>query len=322
MALLTAQWLAASVLLIAHQSYSVSSQILPIEVELDESLLSFEADLSLPDFGAGQWCMNHNVYTSDCIQALSSSVPRSITARSKNPQSLIDGTASSELHSMFDDPNACTDNYHVRGRCLLLHTLFSYVVNGNVPGDYVEAGVHIGDSAAAISQVLLSLNSKKTMYLYDSFIGMPEASLDIDGSYATELSPSHDEQGRGWGHEASAEGVFNRLSTLGVNKNQIVIRQGWFNETFNTSPRPSHHVAFLMVDGDWYQSVLDTLNTFYDQVPVGGIIVLDDYGYWEGARKALGSFLRSRPDIEMPLFERYGPDILWWVKGNQNNRPS
>jgi hypothetical protein len=34
------------------------------------------------------------------------------------------------------------------------------------------------------------------------------------------------------------------------------------------------------------------------------------------------TLIRSRPDIEMPLFERYGPDILWWVKGNQNNRPS
>jgi hypothetical protein len=76
-------------------------------------------------------------------------------------------------------------------------------------------------------------------------------------------------------------------------------------------------VALLYIDCDWYDSVMVSLNTFYDRVPVGGVIALDDFGYWEGARRALGEFIKQR-DLEMPLLERYGPSIVWWIKGKEH----
>ena len=57
------------------------------------------------------------------------------------------------------------------------------------------------------------------------------------------------------------------------------------------------------------------------QVVEGGVVVLDDFGYWEGSRRAFGDFLRLRPDVAMPLVERYGNDMLFFVKGAQHNRP-
>jgi len=205
---------------------------------------------------------------------------------------------------------------------MLVYSLMRYVVDGGVPGDYVEAGVHVGDSAAAVAQLIHSRNSAKRMFLYDSFLGMPEAQRDLDGAYAMELSPSADPEGKGWGHEASAANVAARIAALGVTFPQVVIREGWFNETFRSEPTPHGSIAMLMVDGDWYGSILESLEAFYDKVSPGGVIFIDDYGYWEGARRALNAFLRSHPEIEMPLFERYGPDMLWWFKGIEHNRPS
>ena len=371
---------------------AASSHIVPVEVDLNEQLMAFPANLSQHDFGARSWC-HGRVQKADldaCAAAIAGSVPALLSARRKTRlQSLVDeaSVASSKAFSgpgaVFAHPDACSDDYHVAGRCNVIRSLLRYVLEGQVPGDYVEAGTHIGDSAAVAAQLLFNRKSRKRAWLYDSFQGMPEAAAEVDGDLAVELSPGgrqtetatsrggsgeeeeeeEEEGGRGrssgWGHEASAEGVAARLARLtgdpqiatvvkaggqvwrgesgsrsggssGSGESLVTIREGWFNETFRSDPRPRGAVAFLLVDCDWYGSVLETLEAFYDSVPDGGVVALDDFGYWEGARRALGDFLlrkgleaaeTSAAPFEFPLFERYGPDFLWWIKGRAHNRP-
>lgn len=325
-----------------------------IEVNLDDRVATFPVDTTLEDYGAGEWCrvVAPKADVASCASTLVEAVPRVLAARAEGrPQSLTDGTATSWLHSgpggLLEGEGRCTDEYHVGGRCMLIRSLLRYVLVGKVPGDYVEAGTHIGDSAAMAAQVFKQNFSPKRIWLYDSFEGMPEAVGSLDGALAVGLSPG--DMQPGWGHEATAVGVAERLARVtgdpaiatvvprhsggrGANDegHMVTIREGWFNETFTSTPRPGNHsgaVAFLMVDCDWYGSVLETLEQFYDAVPPGGIIALDDFGYWEGARRALGDFIiaRSRQPgkaIDFPLFERYGPDFLWWIKGHEHNRPA
>ena len=59
-------------------------------------------------------------------------------------------------------------------------------------------------------------------------------------------------------------------------------------------------MAVLHCDGDWYDSVLLTLETFYPKVSPGGFVVIDDYGHWVGAREATDEF-RRRLEIDAPL---------------------
>merc|ERR1711879_137625 len=98
----------------------------------------------------------------------------------------------------------------------------------------------------------------------------------------------------------------------------VVFRKGWFNETFRL-PKPTQ-IAFLHIDNDWYQNVLDTLEAFYDRVSVGGVILFDDFGFWEGSRKALFRFCADRGLA--PLVERVGQKQLYFIKGKGNNRGS
>ena len=50
-------------------------------------------------------------------------------------------------------------------------------------------------------------------------------------------------------------------------------------------------IAILRLDTDWYGSTRHELEHLYDRVPSGGVLILDDYGFWQGARDAVEEFL-------------------------------
>ncbi len=198
------------------------------------------------------------------------------------------------------------DCYSMSGIRVLekLYSLGRDVVTRNIPGDFVECGVCNGGSAAAIACSLRSTGRR--VWLYDSFQGVPQPS-EIDGAYAANFSGA-------W--VGRLENVKRAMQIARVPEDDCIIRAGWFKDTFRL-PVPQS-VAILHIDADWYDSVLLTLNTFYDRVAEGGIIVLDDFGHWEGCREAFYDFISQRH--LKPLLERFGHTQVFWVKGRTNNR--
>jgi hypothetical protein len=91
--------------------------------------------------------------------------------------------------------------------------------------------------------------------------------------------------------------VRSSLRQLGIEKNAILV-PGLFQKTLPNCGVQS--IAVLHVDGDWYESVMTTLDNLYDRVSKGGIIQLDDYGHWAGARRAVDEFMKKRR-ITQPL---------------------
>ena len=106
------------------------------------------------------------------------------------------------------------------------------------------------------------------------------------------------------------------MRIAGYYPGDYVIRKGWFENTFKM-PLPEK-IAFLHIDADWYASVTLALDTFYDRVEDGGIIVLDDFGHWEGCRESYYDFVQKK-NIK-PLLERFGHTIAFWIKGRTHNR--
>jgi len=168
-------------------------------------------------------------------------------------------------------------------RLTALYTLSREIDRLSVPGEVVECGVRNGGSAAVMAFVSQKSPLNRDVWLFDSFEGLPEPTME-DGNKA--LTEYH--QGKCLGSVAKVGEIFQRLS---VAESRVHIVPGWFEETF-----PSvkiNDIALLHIDADWYESVKLCLKKFYPSVCPGGFIVLDDYGHWEGCRRATDEFLQN-----------------------------
>ena len=207
----------------------------------------------------------------------------------------------------------------------LFQHLVRYVSLAGLDGDYVETGVHNGASAVAVGRAMQCLNLTRSgmrMWLYDSWEGFPQTTAVDDGVWAT-TTVAGGSNGTNWGapkgaRPAKMENVQRGLRTVGVNlERSVVFRKGWFDETFALE-KPTK-VAFLHIDSDLYRSVKDTLVSFYDLVIPGGVVLFDDFGFFEGCRTAFYEFLVDARR-EHPLLERHGHTQAWFVKGKEHNR--
>jgi O-methyltransferase len=187
-------------------------------------------------------------------------------------------------------------------RLAMLHQLAQEVPD---EGDVVECGVCNGGSAAVLASAIRN-HLTKSLWLYDTFEGIPPPTTK-DGPDAEKYT------GRLVGR---VDRVNEVLALVGFPKERIVIRQGLFKDSFR-QPLPAK-VALLHLDADWYDGILQALETFYPLIPTGGIVILDDFGHWEGTREAFYEFCK-RYDLR-PLLERVGHTQAFWRKDHTHNR--
>ena len=170
-------------------------------------------------------------------------------------------------------------NARLRG----LHWAVRYVVQNKITGDLVECGAAKGGSAALMALTLRQLKEHRRIWLFDTFEGLPAPTAE-DPDYAI----ANLFTGDCLGTLDEVRSLFARLEIL----DEANFVKGLFQDTLAHTPIPP--IAVLHIDGDWYQSVKVCLEKLYDKVVPGGIIQFDDYGYWQGARKAVDEFFESR----------------------------
>jgi O-methyltransferase len=168
----------------------------------------------------------------------------------------------------------------------------------HLPGAVVECGVWKGGMSAGMASVL---GDGRTYYLYDSFEGLPPAS-ELDGlnhygltAIEWQATTTHNERAP---EEASREAM-RRSGARHVN-----VVKGWFCDTLPTYP--GEPIAILRCDGDWYSSTMETLTGLFPYVIPGGLIIFDDYYYWEGCAKAVHDFLAKMQAVETIRMSRGG----------------
>jgi hypothetical protein len=165
-----------------------------------------------------------------------------------------------------------------RGRTL--YRLAREADRRGVPGALVDCGAWNGGSTALLSAGAPS----RWVYAFDSFEGLPPPDEAVDGV-----------ESAGWvgeclGTESNVRDALRRFGS----PDRLRIVKGWFEDTFHREADSIGPVAVLHADGDWYDSVRLTLETFYDRVSPGGFVVIDDYGIWSGARRAVDEFRVAR----------------------------
>jgi O-methyltransferase len=183
-------------------------------------------------------------------------------------------------------------------RMYALYTATRYVVDAALPGDFVECGVWRGGSIMLAALTLLRLgDDTRTLWLYDTFDGMtapgPEDVQEMSGLAASDILGQHSKSADDpfWGC-ASREVVECNLTGTRYPAERIRFVAG---DVLSTLPNDApEQVALLRLDTDWYASTSHELEQLYPRLTTGGVLIVDDYGYWRGARKATDEYLATR----------------------------
>lgn len=175
----------------------------------------------------------------------------------------------------------------------LIHTL-EYLHTNRIDGDIVECGVWRGGSMIVAAQTLARLgDTSRTLWLYDTFEGMTaptEHDVSNKGTKAADKFKKRQTStdSSTWCY-ASLEEVTANVTATGYPSNKICFVKGKVEDTL-PAQAPAK-IALLRLDTDWYESTLHELTTLYPRLGVGGALIIDDYGDWSGARKAVDEYL-------------------------------
>jgi len=176
-----------------------------------------------------------------------------------------------------------------------------HIIEAGVPGDFVECGVWRGGSMHAVARTLHAMGvSDRELYLFDTFTGMTDPTeRDVrigKWTTASEMLESADKKAKVWA-VASIEDVREGLRTLPYPQERFHLVQGPVEETIpEAAPQ---RIALLRLDTDWYESTRHELEHLYERLKPGGVLIIDDYGSWQGAREATDEFLSK---LDRPPF--------------------
>jgi O-methyltransferase len=184
----------------------------------------------------------------------------------------------------------------------------------SIQGAFVECGVWRGGCAGVMAYVSKKYGSKRAIHLFDSFEGLPDPTED-DG----EMALSYMDMVRKGKYsskykcdvplETVQELFFDKLK---IPERVVYFHKGWFKNTIPPQNTQIGKIAILRLDADWYESTQICLDHLYDNVVPGGFVILDDYGYWQGCRKAAEEFFIER-NIS-PKLQRVDAGGYYFVK--------
>lgn len=180
-----------------------------------------------------------------------------------------------------------------------------YCIERGVPGAFAECGVWRGGSVLAMLLTLQDLGvDDRDVLLYDTFEGMTQpGELDtspfdppaLDTWRAAERAASVP-----WPEYFDPEtfhedAVRQLLLATGYPEERIRLIPGPVEETLPAEAPDA--LALLRLDTDWYQSTRHELEHLYPRLSPGGVLIVDDYGHWDGARRAVDEYfaIRARP---------------------------
>lgn len=163
----------------------------------------------------------------------------------------------------------------------MIHAL-DHIHRAQVPGDVVECGVWRGGNII----LARTLVPDRVCWLYDTFTGMTQPSI-FDGLRALNLWPR---KAGGWA-AVSVEDVKAGFRDWGISdEDNLRFIIGPVEQTLQRAENLPDKIALLRLDTDWHASTKVELEVLYPRLQSGGIMIIDDYGHWPGARKAVDDY--------------------------------
>jgi len=172
----------------------------------------------------------------------------------------------------------------------------AYVLRRDVPGALVECGVWKGGSVLAMIRALQSQGADdRDIYLFDTFEGMTQPSeRDTTRHGAPAVEALTDPL---FSSEAfNLDTVRALILGTGYPEDRIHFVKGNVEDTLPHAAPPA--VALLRLDTDWYDSTWHELVHLYPRLADGGVLIIDDYGHWDGCRAAVDRYFE---EVEAPI---------------------
>jgi O-methyltransferase len=168
-----------------------------------------------------------------------------------------------------------------------------YVVRNDIPGAMLECGVWRGGSMLAVAHSLQRLGvTDRDLYLFDTFTGMSEPTeRDVHltvGKSAEDILVDRDSGGPIW-RIATLEDVQEGFAEIDYPAERIHYVPGKVEDTI--PGEAPDQIAILRLDTDWYESTKHELAHLYSRLAPGGVLIIDDYGSWQGSKDATDEFL-------------------------------
>jgi hypothetical protein len=172
-------------------------------------------------------------------------------------------------------------------RITSLYNSLEYIRAHEIPGDIVECGVWKGGNIRGIIDYLHHHNmNDRNVWLYDTFAGMtvPE---DIDVDLNLKKARDIFEDVKSY---ASLDSVKSLLASSNFPQKRLNYVVGDVMETLKERKNTPREISILRLDTDWYQSTKIELEVLYPLLKAGGVLIVDDYGHWQGAKKAVDEY--------------------------------
>jgi len=195
-------------------------------------------------------------------------------------------------------------------RIVALIDAVRYCVRNQLPGGFAECGVWRGGSVLAMVMALQDLGrDDRDFYLFDTFTGPTEPTEeDVSARQEPAVKTWRRYQERNvtpWG-EAFHPTIFNEeivrttVGSTGYPAERLHFVAGRVEET--VPDRAPEQLAVLRLDTDFYVSTRHEMVHLYPRLVSGGVLIVDDYGHWQGARRAVDEYLAAQPK---------GPLLTW-----------
>lgn len=173
-----------------------------------------------------------------------------------------------------------------------LYKAVLYVVQNDIPGDFVECGVLKGGSSMLCALTLLSLGeTKRQLFLYDTYEGMAEPTekdVTFFNLKAKDLWKKMIGKKTRWNY-CPLYTVKENMYSIGYPKENIIFVKGEVEKTLPAN-KPVK-IALLHLDTDWFGSTFHELMHLYPLLSNLGVLIIDDYGTWLGQREAVNRYI-------------------------------
>jgi len=189
-----------------------------------------------------------------------------------------------------------------KDRIIGLYNSLEHIRNNNIEGDIVECGVWKGGNIYGILNYLIHHNMQnRTVWLYDTFAGLTKPtdkdftnSKEYNNAQVNQLweSSKIDDNKNNWCYSDITE-VKSLIDIVNYPINNIKYVVGDICQTLKDEYNIPNLLSLLRLDTDWYESTKIEMEVLYPKVVTNGVIIIDDYGYWSGAKTAVDEYYKN-----------------------------